>query len=220
LNEVPRIPYHLLLRFKGRFLSAPKVSRIRSAFATWASDSGRPSIFSIEEAGAKIEIKAELPAEANYFGPTISVVMPFGSSGFSSASEDIRKKLRRKAQQLSAAEVPAVLAAKLSILNDDDFSITTAMFGTERIHFNVETGEVIDSDREDNAGLLHRGGPRNRSLTGLLACSRAEPWSLDDMRIVYWQNPWARYPYDATDLCAKRWIANHELGQLQLINTP
>lgn len=216
IDAIPSTTHYLIVRFRKAFTSSPKTARVAHEVCGWLGRSARSARLRIEEAGGLIEVEMG-PARRRDAVAIIGIVLPHDGSGFSQAAQDIKRKLKKKSAQLSASDMPAIVVAKMNSLLYDDFDIKTALFGSERFTFRVDTGEVVKVDRADDAILLHRGRPQHTSLSGLVSFRGAEIWATGEPEITYWQNPWARLPFNGSGLGIERWIADHDAGELRKV---
>lgn len=215
-NKVQRIPYHPHLTFKKEFTSTPRLAPLQKAFHMWLSDPDRAPVLELSEAGGTLPVRIFCETSPGYSGPTISATLPSESGAIISPQNDIRRKIKRKSDQLSACDAPALLALSLPVFHRTSHAMSEAFFGDEVIYVDVQTAEITRVARKGNAALLHKGSPNNKNISGVLSFPSSRFSDIDDLRVEFWENPWARHPIDIAPLNIPRWLANHSSGRMEL----
>ena len=218
LNEVPGTGHHLRIQFRGEFERSPRTSRVKRGFRHWMSNPSDQ--FECNEAGMNITVTRFAETSEGYSGPNIGMIIGLEPGGAVHPEQQIRRKLRNKSRQLSAVDIPAVLAIKLPVWSADPYTISQALFGDERVHFSLDSDEVTGTSRADNEALIHRGVPDRTTISGMLCCSKAEPWCVSEASASYWQHPWAVRSFGGDTLNVTRWLPNRSTLEMERFESP
>lgn len=126
----------------------------------------------------------------------------------------LRSRLERKATRYGDLSAPYVVAV---LRNDsfasDEFSVTSALYGSEAVQFDVSTGEAT-SIRNPDGFWTHPPAPRFTNVSAVVTALNLSPWTVATVEPHLWLNPWATRPLQV-DLPWKRTVGNLTTGLLE-----
>ena len=113
----------------------------------------------------------------------------------------IRKAITRKANRYGSLGVPFVVALNC-IEMIDEIDIMEALFGKEQFHVpvgldNKVTSEDIGFSRKPDGAWTNPIGPRYSRVSAVLIAIHLRPWSIGDVVIRLYHNPWAELEYSS-----------------------
>jgi hypothetical protein len=173
------------------------------ALAASGSIEGLPT-FQVEHAGARAELTA-IPKKREARGRTN--VRPVGghTSDFFwlNVHEDMKTAIKKKQpSKYELGDLPYVIAVCCQAGHTRPRDIERALFGRRR---NEEAGDLaamMVADLEEGA-WAGRAGPRNTSISGVLAVTSLHPWSVHATELWLYHHPCAKRPVNCNELCMK-----------------
>ena len=113
----------------------------------------------------------------------------------------IRKAITRKANRYGRLGLPFVVALNC-IEMIDEIDIMEALFGKEQFHLPVGldrevTSKDIGFSRKPDGAWTNPIGPRYSRVSAVLIVIHLQPWSIRDVVVRLYHNPWAELEYSS-----------------------
>lgn len=108
------------------------------------------------------------------------------------------RSLKSKAGYYGELDLPFIIAVDAvdEWVFESDFSVSSALFGKEILHFDRRSLELLPSTREPNGLWWGPKGPRFTRVSGVLFAFQNRPFSCCRKTPELWLNPWATRVFD------------------------
>lgn len=106
----------------------------------------------------------------------------------------VRRNLEEKGRRYSRPDIPLVLALAVnSAFFDPEYAMSGALFGRQAVRWDPQTLIATEGRLADGLWQGPRG-PRNTTVSAVLAVGNIRPYHFTNREPVLWHNPWATVP--------------------------
>jgi len=152
-------------------------------------------------------------------------VRPVGMQGPGEAYMlDDRGKIRRAAVDKAGAygrpDRPYVVAVAAASFTTDDIDVTDALFGSEQVTFiaDPDGGEpTVTPSRARDGVFIGANGPQYTRVSGVLAATNLEPWTVARSVPTLWHHPTAEHPVALDRSPWRQAVVEAETDQLKFL---
>jgi hypothetical protein len=196
--ETP-IPVAKAKRRIERWLSTLDYEAVLAVSADDALE-GLPT-FHFEHEGASAELRA-IPKKPEARGrPNDPTVGAHTSDFWVTTHEDIKSAIKKKQpSRYDLGNLPYIVGVCCQVGHTRPRDIERALFGQRTDEEAADLQTMMIADREESA-WASRAGPRNTSISGVLAVCHLHPWSVHATELCLYHHPCAKRPLNGEDLC-------------------
>ena len=181
--------------FLDKQLKTVDADTLTSQFRTGGFDS--LPIWIYKDAGIRIEFRP-IPKSPVMRGK--KEVRPIGfypiESQISTTAKAIKDAVCDKATRYGKLGAPYLVAINsLSSWGTDTTDIEEALFGSEQVHLDRRTGQIVGYSRKQNGAFYGPKGPQNTRVSGAII-GTILPYSIAKTSLTLYHHPHAEYPFD------------------------